>query len=213
MKRQWLWLLGCLLLVAVGLAVGRSFLDLQAVSETPHPVREAVVQREVVLFFGDPQTRYLLDEVRPVADAPDELLVLRHVIEALIEGPRGELLPVLPSQAHLLDLSQAADELVLDFDQALIDYHPGGSSSELLTIHALTNTVAANFPTIRRLRLKVDGQPLVTLKGHVDLSLALEADFSLIRQTVEAEIPQHGQLPESLTVGEQTNEFLPQDPQ
>ena len=57
-------------------------------------------------------------------------------------------------------------------------YDPGGSLPELLTIYGLADTIAENFPHLRQVRILVEGEPVATLKGHVDLREAVKADFS-----------------------------------
>ena len=55
-------------------------------------------------------------------------------------------------------------------------------------MYALVDSVAANFPHLRQLQILVDGEPRQTLKGHVDLSLPVKADFSWTRNPEEAEL-------------------------
>jgi hypothetical protein len=50
----------------------------------------------------------------------------------------------------------------------------------LLTVYALADTVAVNFPHLRQLRILIEGGAVETLKGHVDLRQPLAPDFSLI---------------------------------
>jgi hypothetical protein len=76
---------------------------------------------------------------------------------------------------------------VIDFSRDLVSSHPGGSSSELLTVYGLANSLAANFPHIRQVRILVDGEPVESLKGHVDLSRPVQADFSFSRLPDDAE--------------------------
>jgi hypothetical protein len=70
----------------------------------------------------------------------------------------------------------------VDFSQELISAHPGGTQSELLTIYGLADTLAVNFPHLRQMRVLVDGVPVATLKGHVDLRQPISPDFSLVEE-------------------------------
>ena len=78
--------------------------------------------------------------------------------------------------------------MTLDFNARLVNGHPGGSLSELLTVYALVDSVSANFPHLRQVRLLVDGQPRETLKGHIDISQPVAADFSWTRNPEEQEL-------------------------
>ena len=60
--------------------------------------------------------------------------------------------------------------------------HPGGSSTELLTVYAIVNAVTANLPTIQRVQILVDGREADTLAGHVDLRRPLQQDLSFVRE-------------------------------
>jgi spore germination protein GerM len=181
--RPLLWLLLGVLVFAIGLLVARY-------RPAPEPPPSAVVEepaqppREVILYFASADGRQLVAEPRALQGCGDEDACLRATVEALLAGPLGELLPVLPAQAELRGV-QVTDSLVLvDFSPALVAAHPGGTQSELLTVYALTDTLVANFPYLRRVQLLVDGQPLDTLRGHLDLRQPLSPDFSLVEEGV-----------------------------
>lgn len=149
------------------------------------PAVEVVPEREVTLYFASGDARYLLPVTR-VVRCSDEPGCISAVIEALIAGPDEGLQPVLPAKTVLHGVQIAEETLTLDFDSQLVAGHPGGSQAELLTAYALANTVAVNFPHLRQVALSVDGTPLTTLRGHVDLRKPLLADFSFARQPAAA---------------------------
>ena len=43
----------------------------------------------------------------------------------------------------------------------------------MITVYSIVNTLAANFPGVRRVQLLLDDRPATTLAGHVDLSRQL----------------------------------------
>jgi len=154
--------------------------------ETPPVVAESTaVQREVILYFGGIASPFLVQEVRFIDECSTDQECVVSLVQELIAGPVAELVPVLPSHALLLDVRIIDGTAQLNFNQALIDYHSGGSTSELLTVHALANTLAANFAYIREVMIRVDGKAVETLRGHIDLRQPIAADFSLVRQEIE----------------------------
>ncbi|MEA3466336.1 MAG: GerMN domain-containing protein [Thermodesulfobacteriota bacterium] len=194
MKRVviWLLLLSLLAFLAGVAVVLNPFKQTQsAPSESDVPSGSIAeipeVQREVILYFGDTESSFLVQELRNIDECFSEDECVFALVRALIAGPVADTIPVLPEQALLLGVQIIEGTVRLNFNRAFISYHPGGSSSELLTIHALVNTLAANFPHIRELVLLVEGQPIETLCGHVDLRQPIGVDFSLVRQ--ETEIP------------------------
>lgn len=149
------------------------------------PATEVAPEREVSLYFASSDARYLVPVTRLVR-CSDELGCISAMVEALIAGPDEGLQPVLPAKTVLHSVQVSEETLTLDFDSQLVAGHPGGSQSELLTAYALANTVAVNFPHLRQVALSVDGAPLTTLRGHVDLRKPLLADFSFARQPAAA---------------------------
>jgi hypothetical protein len=59
----------------------------------------------------------------------------------------------------------------LDLSQELVANHPGGSSAEELTVFSLTQTLVANFPAIKTVKILVEGREVLTLAGHLDLTI------------------------------------------
>ncbi|SDL21964.1 Sporulation and spore germination [Geoalkalibacter ferrihydriticus] len=175
---KWIAGLVVLLLVVGALAfwAGKAgwFAPAQKGVETP---AEAPAMREIILYFADLQGEFLVAEQREMPDCPDNEKCVHAVIEALIKGPRADLIPVLPPQTRVLGVAFDEETVTVDFTRDLVTRHPGGSISELLTVYGLANTLAVNFPHLRQVRILVAGQAVESLKGHVDLRAPVPADF------------------------------------
>lgn len=169
-----------LLLLAVGLLSYRILH--RAPAETPGMTAgtEALPKREVILYFGSSDGFSLVAEARELPDGGNAQLA-KAAVEALVGGPRTELTPILPAGARLLGYAEQDGVATLDFSRDLVAAHPGGSMSELLTVYGLVDTLAVNLPHIRKVRFLVEGRPIETLKGHVDLRRPLAADFRFAR--------------------------------
>lgn len=169
-----------LLLVLAGLVVReylRSSADPAVTALAPPPLQP----RTVTLYFASPAGDHLLAESRKLEDCPAEAPCLTELLQALIQGSSAGLVPVLPPQASLRSVTAAGETVTVDFSRALVDNHPGGSLSELLTVAALANTVEKNFPQLRQVRILVEGATPETLKGHVSLREPIVADFGLVQ--------------------------------
>lgn len=143
--------------------------------------------RPVVLYFASPDGEALVGEVRyvlPGFDGPMQRL------EMLARGPRpgSGLAPVLPPGTRPLGVTVRDGVAVADFSREIIERHWGGTTGELLTVYGIVNTLT-QLPGIRQVQIVVEGRPVETLAGHVDLTQPLEADPSL----VEAARPAAGQ--------------------
>ncbi|NJC87141.1 MAG: GerMN domain-containing protein [Desulfuromonas sp.] len=175
-RRLLVWAFLLVLLVFGGLLL-RHFL---IVPSPPPPAEPQRQLRTITLYFAAPDGSGLVAEAREIDDCLVEEDCLKATVQALLDGPVGNLAPVFPAQATLRGVMVAGSELQVDFGQALIDAHPGGSWGEILTVQALTDTVAVNFPHLRQVRILVEGAAVETLKGHVDLRQPITPDFTLV---------------------------------
>lgn len=59
---------------------------------------------------------------------------------------------------------------VADFSSELSTETPSGIQSEQLAVNSIADTLAANIPNLRRLKILIDGHEVKTLAGHIDLT-------------------------------------------
>ncbi len=59
---------------------------------------------------------------------------------------------------------------VADFSTELSTEMPSGIQSEQMAVNSIADTLAANIPNLRRLKILIDGHEVQTLAGHVDLT-------------------------------------------
>ncbi|MDT8418792.1 MAG: GerMN domain-containing protein [Desulfuromonadales bacterium] len=179
MKRSLLLLVP--LLVVVLLVIWRQPAK-QVKEPAPEPIKVELLPREALLYFADPAGRYLVSEIQQIGGCDEDRDCVGNLIASLISGPQGELLPILPPQAEVLNVELRDDLVIVDFNGAFVHAHPGGSLSELLTVYGLVNSLAVNFPYLKQMQILVEGQPVGTLKGHLSLDRPVMADFSYSRQ-------------------------------
>jgi len=133
--------------------------------------RGAVVKEEkgkTILYFSDLNERFLIPEERYISLGDSVNDTVQALVEALIEGPHTELVETFPEETVLRGVSVKDGIASIDFSRNLVDLHPGGSASEMMTIYSLTNTITANVPSVRGVRILVEGAAVETIKGHID---------------------------------------------
>jgi spore germination protein GerM len=183
-KRVVLWGGLVVLLFCVGLVVG--YLNLRQIPGVPPVAVEKLspLNRDVVLYFSSVDGRMLVAETRKISECQRDEDCMRDTVQALIAGPESSLVPILPARVELHGVTVAGSLVSVDFSRQLIAMHPGGTQSELLTIYGLADTLAVNFPHLRQMQILIDGTPVTTLKGHVDLRQPVNPDFSLVQKGV-----------------------------
>ncbi|MDD5723677.1 MAG: GerMN domain-containing protein [Syntrophales bacterium] len=137
-------------------------------------------KQKVRLYFSDLNERFLIPEERYITKrkAPDD--TVRALVEALIEGPHTDLVETFPKETDLRGVAVKNGVAYIDFGRNLIDLHPGGSASEMMTIYSLTNTVTINVPSVKKVTILIDGNGVETVKGHIDTSRPFEVNREII---------------------------------
>jgi spore germination protein GerM len=140
------------------------------------------------LFYASADGQALVPIQREVALAEGLVPQGREILTAQLQGAPSPYVSVIPEGTTLraFYVTERGDAFV-DLSPEVSSRHPGGSSTELLTVQAIVNAVTANLPTIQRVQILIDGREADTLAGHVDLRRPLQPDVSLVREQVEAQ--------------------------
>ncbi len=175
-------------ILAIALSVGFIYLTIltrRAKQEPPQrseegartQLREAALQsakgteQTITLYFPSDDEGLLISESRQIAWAANDTDRIHQIILALIDGSLKGLRRPLPPTAELRAAFLTADGTAyLDFSSnALVPFVPG-VQSETLTIYSIVNSLAANIPAVKRVRILVQGQEVDTLNGHADMN-------------------------------------------
>ncbi|MCS7208095.1 MAG: GerMN domain-containing protein [Fimbriimonadales bacterium] len=157
-------MLGVLFVVIAALAIGVGVwlrLTPAPPPAPPKPPSEAKIYIPRVDAQGEP--RYEAKSVR--ISSPQT--AYEEVFEQLVRQS-----DVFPSGTRLLSATAQGSTLQLNFSRELVENFAGGSAFEAPLINAITRT-AGSFPDIERVQILVEGKPVETLGGHIDISQAL----------------------------------------
>lgn len=177
-------LLGLIVVLGIGILFGYGIgwffqHEQEQTQHLPTVIEEALPPREVTLYFAEPQGRYLVRVTKEIAGCEDDRDCIHDLLASLIAGPHGEGVRVLPETTQVKGIDIENDLIRIDFSRHLVDHHPGGSMSELLTIYSLINSLTESFPYLRQLQILVESEVRQTLKGHVRIDHPVYADYAL----------------------------------
>ena len=186
-KKIRLFYLSLIILIGVGFLVF-FFLSLFDYIYPPSDGKRAQIvpmvkkeKQKVQLYFSDPNERFLISENRYIPNVESPTDKVSKLVKALISGPgTSELAKTFPGKTSLRKVNIKDGIAYIDFDRDLIDFHPGGSASEMMTIYSLTNTITINVPSVKKVKILVDGKNLKTIKGHIDTSKPFTVNRDLI---------------------------------
>jgi len=137
-------------------------------------------KQKVKLYFSDLNERFLIPEDRYITKRKSPGDNVKELVVALIGGPNTDLVETFPKETDLRKVNVENGIAYIDFGRNLIDLHPGGSASEMMTIYSLTNTITINVPSVKKVKLLVDGSALETIKGHIDTTKPFTINRELI---------------------------------
>ncbi|HLY61647.1 MAG TPA: GerMN domain-containing protein [Terriglobia bacterium] len=185
--------LGILLVILTGGFLYLRVLTRRAKMESPQhgeegartQLREAALQsgtgalRTITLYFPSDNDGMLQSESRQIAWANSDTDRIRQITFALIEGSYKGLRRPLPPATELRAAFLTSDGTAyLDFSSNALALFAPGIQSETLSIYSIVNSLAANVPSTRRVKILVQGQEVDTLNGHADLGQTFAPDMT-----------------------------------
>jgi hypothetical protein len=133
------------------------------------------------IYFSDPQERFLMPEKRYVIKEKDDAAQAKEIVKALIEGSKAGLVNTFPTGVSIRDVKVVDAEIALvNFSKNLTKLHQGGSTAEMATIYSLTNSITQNVPSIKKVKILVEGKELSSIKGHISTRKAFSPDLELL---------------------------------
>ena len=133
------------------------------------------------IYFSDPQERFLMSEKRYVIKENDAAAQTKEIVKALLEGSKAGLVNTFPAGVVLIDVKVSdAGIASVNFSKNLIKKYQGGSTAEMATIYSLTNSITQNIPSIKKVKILVEGKELSSIKGHISTQKAFSPDLELI---------------------------------
>ncbi len=180
-------LIGLVIVLLLGLGGGYFFgwyfqPQQDQVAELPVVAEEPLPEQEVQLFFASRDDGLLVQETALIPACSTDNDCVRNLVTALVAGSQHNGLAVLPAQTRLLGAEIENDLVRLNFSDELVNFHPGGSLSELQSIYSLANSLSVSFPYLRQVQILIAGEVRQTLKGHARIDQPVYADYSLNSQ-------------------------------
>lgn len=172
------------------IAVFLAFAVLAAACRKPRPltsnlnVENKVALRTIRLYFESPQM-LLASETRDVQLPENPAAALPAVMRELVKGSANQGVPrSLPADTAVLGAYLLPDGTAfVDLGGPTLTQGWGtGSHEELIAVYSIVQTVVANFPEVRRVRLLINGEPAETLAGHVALDRPLRPAPGMVEQ-------------------------------
>ena len=87
---------------------------------------------------------------------------------------------VIPKKAKLRSVTVKDGVATADFSKEMQENFSGGSTGEEMLVGSIVNTLT-DFPEVQKVQILIDGAPVETLSGHMDLSEPLPRMTELLK--------------------------------
>jgi hypothetical protein len=133
-----------------------------------------VAVRPALLYYEAP-TMLLTAERRNVALPENPAGAMAVVVRELFKPSANPTLPPLfPPDATVRATFLVDTTAFVDLGGPTLTVGWGtGTHQELMAVYSVVQTVTANFPDVKRVRILINGEPAETLAGHIALARAL----------------------------------------
>ena len=144
------------------------------------PARSSLggAKKIVVLYFSTADQRILQEETREILGGGTATEDAKRTLAELVRGPEGDLMQTISRAAQVRNLFvDSSGTAYADFDRELKEGHRGGMKGELCAVFSIVDTLASNFPQIKRVQILVEGAEVPTLAGNIDTSMPLSPRY------------------------------------
>ena len=133
------------------------------------------------LFYVDEQGTGLSSVEQEVLYGEGTVEQARRIIEAQIAPASEPHVSAIPAGTKLRTVFfTKAGEIYVDLSAELQTNHPGGTTTETLTVYSLVSALTSNLPAVTGVQILVEGKEVDTLAGHLDLRRPIEQDLKWI---------------------------------
>jgi hypothetical protein len=141
----------------------------------------------IILYFSDTNERFLVPEKRFIVKKKMPVEQAGEIVKALLDGSKTGKVNTFPTEVSLKDIKVETDQTaIVSFSKNLVLNHPGGSASEMATVYSLTNSLTANIPEIKAVKVLIEGKEVDSIKGHISLKQPFSYNKEYLAQDVKS---------------------------
>ncbi len=150
-----------------------------ASSDAPAPTEGRITAQ---IFYASADGEHLVAVEREVPLGATPLEQARRIVEAqLAPAPAPQLSVIPPATTLRACFLTDNGRAIVDLGPEVRTAHPGGTTNELLTVYAIVNALGVNLPAVTGVQLLVDGEPVESVAGHVDVRRVLRKRLDLVQ--------------------------------
>lgn len=136
-------------------------------------------EQSVTLYYPDSQGEYLVKVTKTISLTAGEALEGSLIEELMIRPPVSDVELPIPEGTIVKNIQVTDGICYVDFNEAFRSNHYGGSTGEQMTVYSIVNTLT-ELPNVSRVQFLIEGEKIISYKGHLDFSQLFEFNIELI---------------------------------
>jgi len=145
------------------------------------PIQQVAPNRVRIFFTADGVL--LSPEIQEIGRSPSTHERAAAILQALLRKPRSSTLrSPIPRGVSVRGLYVADGCATVDFSAELRDGLRAGSSAETLCVYSIVNSLLLNCSELKTVTFLIEGRPVETLLGYLDLSAPLVENLALLAE-------------------------------
>ena len=122
----------------------------------------------IIIYFPNENATALLPEVRNIKSGSNDVLI-DALNDLLIGTKQNGSVNIIPKGTKLYGLEVKNKIAYVNFSKEFVKNFNGGSTGEIFLVGSIVNTLT-EFPQVTSVVFMVDGKPIDTIAGHMDLT-------------------------------------------
>ena len=140
---------------------------------------EVVKTIDLNLYFPDQKGEFLIPVTRAVGIKPNESIEERIIKELMIPPQGYNLTSLIPEETVVKSIYVDQGICYIDFNEAFRTEHIGGSTSEVMSIYAIVNSLT-DLPNINKVQFLIEGKKSESFTGHMQFDILFEQSLDLV---------------------------------
>jgi len=140
---------------------------------------ETIKSMDLNLYFPDQKGELLIPVTREVGIKPNESIEERIIRELMVPPQGYNLTSLIPEKTVVKSIYVDQGICYIDFNEAFRTEHIGGSTSEVMSIYAIVNSLT-DLPNINKVQFLIEGKKSESFTGHMQFDILFEQSLDLV---------------------------------
>lgn len=143
------------------------------------PVIKNQTKKDVEIFIPMAKSNGFYLEKKTTQTVGSKNTVTDSVNALIFEDVKNDIFP--KGTKLLSNIKTRKDIAEVDFNKAFVENFEGGAEEEAIIVNSLAHTIVNADGSVKKIRILVEGEPVESLGGHLDLTEPIEADPQILK--------------------------------